>query len=367
VAVLTTSRADFGIYTPVLAEMRRSRRLIPRLLVSGTHVESRFGRTESEILDQGFRVFRRFRCLSMDMAGSMARMTDAIGRILRSWKPDILLVLGDRFEMFAGALGAVPFHVPIAHLHGGEITEGALDDSFRHALTKLAHLHFTATPEAARRIRQMGEEPWRIVVSGTPALDRLRSFRPISLALPDEYLLVTYHPVTREPGREAIGAQALIDALRGIGLPCVFTSPNADPGHEAIRSRVQRYCEKTDPQSRFIDSAGADTYFTLMSRAQAMVGNSSSGLIEAPSFRLPVVNVGTRQSGRLRARNVIDCREDPADIARAVRRALSPQFRRSLRHLHNPYGDGRAARRIVRRLASVPLGQRLLRKRFVDQ
>lgn len=362
IGVLTTSRADFGVYRSVLDRMARSRRLKTRLIVSGSHLEPAFGRTVVEIERAGYPVFRRVRCLRGDMASSMSRMMEGMARVFRSWKPDLLLVLGDRFEMLAGALAAVPFHIPIAHLHGGEVTKGALDDSFRHALSKLSHLHFTSTAEAAGRLRRMGEEPWRITVSGAPALDRLTELRP---SPQESFLLVTYHPVTLEPGKEGAQTDALVAALRRVDRPCVVTAPNADPGQEKIRERLQRFC-RGNPKARFIESAGSEGYFQLMSRAGAMVGNSSSGLLEAPSFRLPVVNVGTRQDGRLRARNVIDCGYDVGGIVRAVRRALSPAFRRSLRGLKNPYGDGRAADRIVRRLEAVPLDDRLLRKGFQD-
>jgi UDP-hydrolysing UDP-N-acetyl-D-glucosamine 2-epimerase len=174
---------------------------------------------------------------------------------------------------------------------------------------------------------------------------------------------VTYHPVTLEPGREGAQAEALVAALRRVGRPCVVTAPNADPGQQKIRERLRRFC-RSRANAKFVESAGSEGYFDLLSRAAAMVGNSSSGLLEAPSFGLPVVNIGTRQDGRLRARNVIDCGYDVGDIVRALRRALSPAFRRSLRGLKNPYGDGRAAERIVKRLESVPLDDRLLRKGF---
>jgi UDP-hydrolysing UDP-N-acetyl-D-glucosamine 2-epimerase len=300
------------------------------------------------------------------MAQGMERAFGGMSRVLSNWRPDLLLVLGHRYEMFAGALATVPFHVPVAHLHGGEVSSGALDDSFRHALSKLSHLHFAATPAAARRLRRMGEESWRITVSGAPALDRFHGFKPLPMDLPGRFLLVTYHPVTREPGEEGKQVEELVRALRRLDLPCVVTAPNADPGWEVIERRLRRFCAQ-DTRSKFLKSAGADGYFTLLSRAAAMVGNSSSGLLEAPSFGLPVVNVGSRQDGRERGRNVIDCDPDEEEIVRAIRRALNPRFRRSLRGRINPYGDGRAAERIVRRLESVPLGPELLRKEFSDR
>lgn len=365
IGVLTTSRADFGIYEPVLRRMADSRRVKARLIVSGAHLESRFGRTLSEIRQAGFPVFRQVRGLQGDMAESMARTLDGMARVFRSWKPDLLLVLGDRYEMFAGALAAVPYHIPIAHLHGGDITAGAIDDSFRHALSKFAHLHFVTTRDSASRLQRMGEEPWRITISGAPALDRLDSLQPVPMDLPDRFLLVTFHPVTREPGRESAQADALLSALRRCGIPCVITAPNADPGSDPIRRKLEAFCA-ADGRSTFVENLGARRYFTVMSQATAMVGNSSSGMFESPSFRLPVVNIGTRQEGRLRARNVIDCPCTASAILSAIRRAASPSFRRSLQGLRNPYGDGRAAERIVKVLERVPLDGRLLLKRFHD-
>jgi UDP-hydrolysing UDP-N-acetyl-D-glucosamine 2-epimerase len=365
IGVLTTSRADFGFYQPILDRIRRSRSLRARIIASGSHLEPDFGLTVREIEAEGYAVFRKVRCLKPSMARSMAAMIEGLGRVFERWVPDLLLVLGDRFEMLAGALAAVAAHLPIAHIHGGEITAGALDDSFRHALSKLAHLHFVATPEAAGRLRQMGEEPWRIVVSGAPILDRLASWKPVPLELPESFLLVTYHPVTLEPGHEGRHASALVAALRRLGLPCIVTAPNADPGSQRLRRELLRFC-RDDPASRFVESAGTRLYFTFMSRARAMLGNSSSGLLEAPSFRLPVVNIGSRQDGRLRAANVIDCGNATSQIVRATRRALSPSFRKSIRGLVNPYGDGCAAERVVKRLESLSSDGRLLQKGFVS-
>ena len=364
VGVLTTSRADFGIYLPVLEAMRR-RGLRERIIASGSHLTAAHGRTEREIVKEGWSVYKRVNCLGHDMASTMARMLAGLSGVFRRWRPDVLVVLGDRFEMFAGAAAAVPFRIPIAHLHGGEVTGGAVDELFRHAITKLSHLHFCATRDAADRIARMGEARWRITLSGAPALDHLRGFRALPMKLPERFLLVTYHPVTQEPGRETEQARVLVKALEACRIPCVVTAPNADPGREEIARVLQRFVAR-DPGSMFLTSAGSSGYFTLMSRAMAMVGNSSSGLIEAPSFRLPVVNIGSRQKGRLRAANVIDSAPRSADISRAIRRAIAPAFRASLRSLRNPYGAGRAGERIAERLASVPLDEKLLRKEFSD-
>jgi len=272
-------------------------------------------------------------------------------------------------------VAALPLRIPVAHLHGGELTRGAIDDALRHSITKLSHLHFVAAPEYGRRVRQLGEEPWRIVVSGAPGLDGLAEEEPPSadeirvkwgIDVRRAFLLATFHPVTLQHDRAEAQAKELLAAIRGSGLPAVFTAPNADTRGRRV-ARLLRGFAASRPGDRFVDSLGSRGYFGLMRHATAMVGNSSSGLVEAPSFRLPVVNVGVRQEGRLRAANVIDVPCERGAILRALRRATSSRFRASLARLRNPYrADRPAADIIVRTLKSVELGERLVLKRFVD-
>jgi UDP-hydrolysing UDP-N-acetyl-D-glucosamine 2-epimerase len=289
-------------------------------------------------------------------------------------RPDIVLVLGDRSEMHAAAVAALPFTIPVAHIHGGELSLGAIDDALRHSITKLSHLHFVSTNEHGARVIQMGEEAWRVIVSGAPALDRLAGFRPWSaqeielrfgVGMSPAPLLVTFHPTTLEPGRTDDQCAELLAALDGFDRPIIVTSPNADAGGRAIAARIADYVARRS-DARLIDNAGNDGYFSLMAHAAAMVGNSSSGLVESPSFRVPVVNIGTRQQGRLRARNVIDVGNTRAEIASGIQAALSPSFRASLATLTNPYGTGHAARAIVDVLRKMPLDDALIRKRFQE-
>ena len=276
--------------------------------------------------------------------------------------------------MHAAVLAALPFAIPVAHIHGGELSYGAIDDLLRHSMTKLSHLHFVATAEYAARVRQMGEEPWRVLVSGAPALDNLAAIPMLSREQLEERvglrfdappLLVTFHPVSLEFERAAEQAEELLAALDGLDAPIVATKPNADAGGRAVLEKLTAWV-KDRPRRVLIDNLGARAYFSLMQVAAAMVGNSSSGLIEAPSFRLPVVNIGTRQDGRSRAANVIDCACERDAVRAAVRRALSSGFRDSLAGLINPFGTGRAAEIIVERLRTVELNDRLLRKAFHD-
>jgi UDP-hydrolysing UDP-N-acetyl-D-glucosamine 2-epimerase len=289
-------------------------------------------------------------------------------------RPDLILVLGDRIEMLAAAVAALPLTIPVAHVHGGEVTEGAIDEQARHAMTKLAHLHFPAAEPYAQRIRQMGEEAWRVHCCGAPGLDRLARLavlprdelsRRVGLPLRRPTLLVTFHPVTLEAEATAEQVESLAAALTAAEGDVVITYPGADAMHQTVVRRLEALAAAR-PGTRLVTGLGEETYCSLLREADVMVGNSSSGLIEAPSFGLPVVNIGSRQQGRLRAANVIDVGHTREEIVAGLGRALEPAFRRSLTGMANPYGDGRAAPRIVEVLERVELGPRLVRKRFVD-
>jgi len=300
----------------------------------------------------------------------MSGFADALAEL----RPDLIVVLGDRFEIFAAVAAALVARIPVAHLHGGEKTEGAFDEALRHSITKLSHLHFPSTQEYAARIIQMGEEPWRVTVSGAPSLDNLASVgllscseleRKFDLKLDYPPLLVTYHPVSLEFEDHERQIANFLGALEPIAAPVVFTMPNADTGGRALLRRIQEFVAG-HPNAFYVENLGTQAYFSLMKIAAAMAGNSSSGIIEAASFQLPVVNVGNRQAGRVRERNVIDTGYAQSEIEQALRTALGPEFRASLQDLTNPYGDGHAAEVIVRRLKEQTLDDRLLTKRFHD-
>ena len=375
VGVVTVARSDYGIYRPVLRALAERNDVRLQLYVGGMHLLDRFGHTVDEIERDGYPIAERVDFLGSgdapaDIAGAIGRGVSAFAEAFERSRPDILVLLGDRFEMLAAGVAALPFALPLAHIHGGESTEGAIDEAIRHSLTKMSHIHFVSTEEYARRVMQLGEEPWRVHVTGAPALDALSGFEPLSdeelaargVRLRGPTLLVTYHPVTLLPGQEA-ELDTLLDAVDASGLDAVFTFPNADAGNSAIIRRIEALADG-DERFTVVRNLGTDAYFTLMSRAVAMVGNSSSGIIEAASFELPVVNVGRRQGGRLRPRNVIDT--DADGMREALARAADPAFRRSLAGLANPYGDGHAAERIADVLASAELGEGLVVKRFYD-
>lgn len=379
VAVVTVGRSDFGIYMPVLRAIEADSKLKLHLIVTGGHLSPLFGWTVNEITRQGFEIGDRVNMLmSADtpeaIAMSMGQGTIGMAQVYARVKPDLLLVLGDRFEMHAAALAAVPFRIPVAHIHGGEVTHGAIDDVLRHAITKYSHLHFASTEEHARRIVQLGEEPWRVTVSGAPSLDNLKTLElmdlpeleaAVGMKLDRPPVLVTFHPVTLQYEHAEAQVERFLAALRAFDVPLVITKSNADTNGQTIIRMMEAFVRER-PAAQLLDNLGTRGYFSLMARAAAMIGNSSSGIIEAASFGLPVVNVGLRQSGRPRSGNVIDVDCETEQIVRAIRRATEPPFRAALRGMSNIYGDGSAAKIIVDRLASTPLDERLTLKRFHD-
>jgi len=379
IAIVTVGRSDFGIYTPLLRAIRSHPELHLKLLVSGMHLSPEFGLTVKEIEAAGFEVFEKVESLlSSDTAAGVAQSIGlgvlSFAQLFSRYRPDIMLLLGDRFDMLPAGLAALPFKIPIGHIHGGESTEGAMDESIRHCLTKLSHLHFPSTQVYADRIVQMGEEPWRVTVAGALALDAIRAAkleapaetaRLFGFSLDEPSALVTFHPETLAYEHTEAHVANLLGALDKLGIQAVFTSPNSDMGGRLVRERIERFCASRTRCS-FVPNVGQQDYFSLMNTVSVMIGNSSSGIIEAASFRLPVVNIGRRQAGRLRAGNVIDSGYEVHEIVASVDKGLSPEFHKSLNGLVNPYGDGHAAERIIQRLAMVALGEELISKHFVD-
>jgi UDP-hydrolysing UDP-N-acetyl-D-glucosamine 2-epimerase len=379
IGVVTVARSDYGHLRPVLEAIRATPGLELRLFAAGAHLSSGLGETVRAIEGDGFPIAERVAIpVESDAAADLAAAAGAglagFARAFARHRPDLVVVLGDRLEMLSAAVAALPLTIPVAHVHGGEVTEGAIDEQIRHAITKLSHLHFPAAEPFARRILQMGEEPWRVHCVGAPGLDRLPRLAVLSradlaarvgLPLRTPTLLVTLHPVTLEAEDTGAHVEELAEALARTDGDVIITSPGADTAYRTITRRLEALAA-TRPGTRFVASLGEDAYCSLLRLADVMVGNSSSGLIEAPSFALPVVNIGRRQHGRLRAANVVDVGHGREEILAGLRRALDPAFRRGLAGLRNPYGDGHAAPRIVRVLAEVALGRRLVQKRFVD-
>lgn len=377
IGIVTSARSDFGFYLPLMNTVSVHPDLKLEIVATGMHLAPEFGMTVRYIEDAGFSVRYRIENLvasdtSEGVGKSMGLGIIGFSQLFAEWRPDILVVFGDRFDMFPAALAALPFRIPVAHIAGGEITEGAIDDALRHGMTKLSHLHFVATKESAKRILQMGEEPWRVMVCGSLAVDNIRqatlwtreeTARHFGFDLTRPIALITYHSVTLEHDRSGEQIHNLLQALEESRVQCIFTHPNADTGGREVAAAIKRFCD--GQADRFLVlNAEQPGYFSLLNTASVMVGNSSSGLVEAPSFELPVVDIGSRQAGRLHPGNVITCGYQTKEILQALQLALSPQFRASLSGLENPYGDGHTAERIVNRLATLEDLPHLLRKKF---
>lgn len=378
ICIVTTTRADYGYLRPIIRELLRADDVELQVIAGGTHLVPAYGMTIREIEADGIPIAAKVEIggeggTPLSIATATANSVAVFAQVYDRLQPDILVLLGDRYEILGAALARLPFVRSIAHIAGGESTEGAIDDSIRHALTKLSHLHFVATEEYARRVIQMGEEPWRVTVSGAATLDNVHAVADLSdgqvealigMPLCESLLLTTFHPETLAPERTTRQIQAFIEALETLDLPVVCTYPNADAYAGEIVEAVRRFVGRRPAARVFVSSLGTRGYFAVMRRAAAMVGNSSSGIVEAASFGLPVVNIGDRQRGRTHGANVLHAPCEPIAIVDAVRTALSPKFRQMARQSGNPYGDGHAAARIATVLRSVPLDDALVRKSF---
>ncbi|SMP47682.1 UDP-N-acetylglucosamine 2-epimerase (non-hydrolysing)/GDP/UDP-N,N'-diacetylbacillosamine 2-epimerase (hydrolysing) [Neorhodopirellula lusitana] len=380
IAIVTVARSDFGIYLPVLRRLQKTAWADLQIVAGAAHLSQRHGHTVDWIASEGFTVSAEVPITdntndARGVARGSAEATLGFADAFEKLQPDLIVLLGDRFEMHAAAVAAVPFAIPITHLHGGETTQGAIDESYRHSLTKMSHLHFASTAAYANRIIQMGENPDNVVVSGAPGLDHLETFQPmsvadletrLSLSLRVAPLAVTFHPETLSNRTAEQQLQPLLEVLASSPHPAVISQPNADPGNSAILEALQAFASDHSERVRLVSNLGTQAYFSLLHHAAAMVGNSSSGIIEAASFELPVVNIGDRQKGRLHGENVINCGYGQTDIESALRLACSHAFQSKLNGMTNPYGNGTASKLIVDELESRLRSGLSVRKPFHD-
>jgi UDP-N-acetylglucosamine 2-epimerase (non-hydrolysing)/GDP/UDP-N,N'-diacetylbacillosamine 2-epimerase (hydrolysing) len=378
IAVVTSSRADYShLYWPLRA-LAEHPDVELRLIVMGAHLSPEFGSTVAEIERDGFAVDGRVECLlssdtDVGMAKTIGLATLSLADLLGTMRPDLLLLIADRHEMLAPASVALALRIPVAHIEGGEISEGAIDDAVRNALTKMSHVHFTSTEGARARVIAMGEEAWRVHRAGAPSLDHLVKGKlhsradlegRIGIEVKKNVVLVAYHPVTLlEDTTEE--AEALFRALAATEGQILFCYPNSDAGSRSLIRRTRAFLDERGDGHLFTN-LDALTYWSLLAQVELLLGNSSSGIMETASFALPTVNVGLRQKGRERAANVIDVAPAVEAILEGIARARTAEFRESLAGMANPYGDGRASERIVSVLTSVPLGAELLMKRAVE-
>ena len=375
IAVVTTSRADYShLYWP-LRELAAHPQLELKLIALGPHLSPEFGCTVTEIERDGFSLDAQIECLlssdtDVGMAKTIGLATLSLADYLGKLRPDLLLLTADRYEMLAPASVALALRIPLAHIEGGEISEGAIDDAVRNALTKLSHVHFTSTRLAQQRVIAMGEEEWRVHHAGAPSLDHLRRSmlrtreeleQELALNLKQPPILIAYHPTTiaHNTTRET---DALFSALSTLSDPLVFCYPNADAGSRLLMNRTEEFLQSHSNARMFVN-LNPLVYWSLLRESALLLGNSSSGIMEAASFAVPAVNVGIRQRGRERARNVLDAEATPESILTQIAKAQSQEFRRSLAGMENPYGNGHAAGTIVEVLTSVPLGEGILIKK----
>jgi len=381
ICVVTGSRAEYGLLYWLMKEIQVSPDMDLQVVVTGMHLSPEFGLTYRTIEEDGFRIDAKVEMLlssdtPVGIAKSIGLGTIGFADAFERLKPDIVVLLGDRFEIFSAAQAALVARIPVAHLHGGESTEGAIDEAFRHAITKMAHLHFTATEEYRARVIQLGEDPQRVFCVGAAALDNIRRLsllgRPeleevLGFHLGTKNLLVTFHPATQEADTAGYQFGELLAALDDFAdVRLIFTLPNADTGGRVVRAMIEDYVAARSERAVAYTSLGHLRYLSAMQFVDAVVGNSSSGLIEAPSFRIGTINIGDRQRGRIKAASVIDCEPTQQSIGEALRRLYSADFQGPLRQITNPYGEDPVAGRIVRVLADYPLDG-ILKKTFHTQ
>lgn len=377
IAVVTTSRADYGHLYWTLKELGNHPEIDLRLIALGAHFSPAFGNTFTEIEADGFTIDERVECLlssdtDVGMAKTIGVAAIGLADILGRMRPDILLLIADRYEMLAPASVALALRIPIAHIEGGDVSEGAIDDAVRNALTKLSHLHFATNENSRRRILAMGEEAWRVHLVGSPSLDNLRRRKLISraeleadlhLKFDQQTVIVAYHPVTL--ARDTVTeANQVFAALEKTPQQIVFCYPNSDAGSYQLIERARAFCDARRNAHLFVNLNHLK-YWSLLTYSDLLLGNSSSGIMETPSISLPTVNVGFRQKGREQARNVLDVAPETEAILQMIEKGLSANFRKSLKGMTNPYGDGHASEKIAEILCSVALGDELLIKRSV--
>jgi UDP-hydrolysing UDP-N-acetyl-D-glucosamine 2-epimerase len=378
IAVFTGTRAEYGLLYWLMRDIESDEEFVLQLLVSGSHLSPEFGMTYKEIEKDGFAIDDRVEMiLSSDTPVGVAKSM-GIGMLgyaesLSRLKPDALVILGDRFEALAVAQTALILRIPIVHLHGGEITEGAYDDSIRHAITKLSYLHGTSTETYRRRVIQMGEAPERVYNVGAIGLDHLKRTllmdraelsSALGFSLTEKYFVITYHPVTLGKNSSEHVIRNLLSALNSFpDYRAIITYPNADDGGREIIPVIQNFARINPVRVLAVESLGQVKYLSAIKNASAVVGNSSSGIIEAPAFDVPTVNVGDRQKGRLAAKSVLNCGENKHEIESAISRAIQQSYKIPGEKIINPYGYGESSAKVIQMLKKLPIK---INKRFFD-
>jgi len=375
VCVVTGSRAEYGLLYPILKEIKKYRELSLQLVATTMHLSNEFGLTYRYIEKDGFKIDEKIDSLSQldsntSMAKSSGTTTTLLADCFERLNPDIVLLLGDRFETHAAATTALLMNIPIAHIHGGEVTQGAVDEQLRHAITKMSYLHFCSTEVYRQRIIQMGEDSSRVINVGAPGidnivnadlLDKANLSKKLDWRLPKKYAIFTYHPTTLEDSDLKRDLDSIFDTFLKSDIGVLFTYANADFGGKTINNSIEDFCKLDTNKYKVVKSLGQLRYLSAMKHANLLIGNTSSGIIEAASFYKPVVNIGNRQLGRLRGINVIDCTIQ--ELYQSITLALSNDFIIKCQNQQNIYGVGNASKHIVQKLIKQPLS---VVKKFID-
>lgn len=378
ICVVSGGRADYGLLKPVMSSIKESEEFELQIIVTGSHLSEKFGNTYQVVETDGFLIDKKISILqasdtAVDVAMSMGVMVSEAAKSLIDLSPDLVLVLGDRYEILAAVNAALIMNIPVAHICGGDVTEGAFDESIRHSITKCSHIHFVTNEDSVRRVRQMGENPDYIFNVGSPGLDNIMQkndwmsqeewLKAVDLKSSyRRYFLVTFHPVTLDKEPSNVQFESVLDALstyKDVGI--IITGSNADTEGRTLMNAAIEFSNNRD-NVVFHVSLGMERYLNTMRHVDVVIGNSSSGLYEAPSFNAPTVNIGNRQKGRLQASSVINCEADKVQITASIEKALSMD----LNDVKNPYGDGKASARIVAYLEKIKDFKSLLQKPFFE-
>ncbi len=380
ICIVTGTRAEYGLLYWLMKEIQEDTDLELQLIATGMHLSPEFGLTYKQIEKDGFKIDKKIEMLlssdtSVGISKSMGLGMIGFAYAYEDLSPDIIVLLGDRFETFIAAAAATIARIPIAHIHGGETTQGATDEAFRHSITKMSHLHFTATDEYRKRVIQLGESPNSVFNVGGLGIDNIKNLKlldceafehSINFTLGQKNLLVTFHPVTLEHSTAKKQFQNLLNALDELeDTKTIFTNPNADTEGRIIIQMIDDYVSKNSHKAVAFVSLGQLRYLSAMQFVDGVVGNSSSGLAEAPSFKIGTIDIGDRQKGRIKADSVIDCEPSKESILIAIRKLYSNEFQEQLKNVENPYGEGGAAEKIKKILKEIDLTN-ILKKKFYD-
>jgi GDP/UDP-N,N'-diacetylbacillosamine 2-epimerase (hydrolysing) len=381
ICVVTTSRADYGLLYWLLKEIVSDKDMTLQLIATGMHLSPEFGLSYQFIEKDGFNINKKIETtLSADTNVSIIKSIGlslvSFSDALKNLNPEILVILGDKYELLGPAISALMLKIPIAHIHGGEISQGAIDESIRHSITKMAAIHFPVAEIYRKRIIQMGENPEFVYNFGAPGVDNIYKLKLFSKRKLENYLkfnfnntaIVTYHPATLENISSENQIENIFQAISDTEINAIFTQANADTKGRIINQKIIDFCNKNEEKYKYFTNLGQVVYLSCLKYSVLMVGNSSSGLIEAPEFELPVVNIGDRQKGREKASNIIDVDYQLNSIKYGIKKALSKDFRLSLKKTFNPYSNnkGNTSKKIKEKLKTIELNQKLIKKEFFD-